>query len=214
MIATLACTLAFADKLIVGQKWHYLVTWHFTAKDIDLTDEESFDVEVSKVLADSTTLKVSQKLTASIVDNNRIPTDPKAVPAVHEWALTPNGSVAFQPLARFPLEQRVYRILKGVLPAPKGDEPRDETWKLEYPDDGLGMPQSRLKAWLVKPGRATKEFGLIYQEKVGTNGTGRFIRTEKFPLPTLLEVKFLNTRMQGGTDIVDCDFTMTLKADK
>jgi hypothetical protein len=214
MIATLACALILSDKLVVGQKWHYLVTWHFTAKDIDLTDEESFDVEVTKVLVDSITLKVSQKLTASIVDNTKIPTDPKAVPAVHEWALTSNGSVAFQPLARFPLEQRVYRILKGILPAPKGDEPRDEAWKLEYPDDGLGMPQSRLKAWFVKPEKDTKEFGLTYQEKAGTNGTGRFIRTEKFPLPTLLEVKFLNTRMQGGTDTVDCDLKMTLKPEK
>lgn len=216
MIATLACCLAFGDKLTVGQKWHYVVTWHFYSKenDIDLTDEELFDVEVSKVLPDSATIKVSQKLTASIVDNMRIPTDSKAVPAVRDWALATNGSVAFQPLARFPLEQRVYRILKGILPAPKGDPERIEDWKINFEDDGLGMPQSSLRAWFVKTVKDTNEFGVGYVEKGGTKGVGTFVRSAKAPFPTVLEIKFSNTKMSGGTDVVDCDLKMTLKADK
>ncbi len=214
MIASLACFLALADKPTVGQKWLYTLTWHFYSQDIDMTDEESFDIEVSKVLQESSTLKISQKLTASIVDNQRFPTDPKAAPASKEWALSPTGSIAFMPNARFPLESRVYRILKCILPAPKGDPPRNENWKMDFEDDGLGMTQSRLQAWYVKTMKDSKEFAVSYLEKNGTNGAGRFIRTEKIPFPSLLEIKFTNTKMSGGTDIVDCDLVMKLKEGK
>lgn len=214
MIASLACFLALADKPTVGQKWLYTLTWHFYSQDIDMTDEESFDIEVSKVLQESSTLKISQKLTASIVDNQRFPTDPKAAPASKEWALSPTGSIAFMPNARFPLESRVYRILKCILPAPKGDPPRNENWKMNFEDDGLGMTQSRLQAWYVKTMKDSKEFAVSYLEKNGTNGAGRFIRTDKIPFPSLLEIKFTNTKMSGGTDIVDCDLVMKLKEGK
>ena len=214
MIASLACFLALADKPTVGQKWHYTLTWHFYSQDIDMTDEESFDIEVSKVLPDSCTLKISQKLTASIVDNQRFPTDPKAAPASKEWVLSPTGSIAFMPNARFPLESRIYRILKSILPAPKGDPPRNENWKLDFEDDGLGMSQSKLQSWYVKTMKDSKEFAISYLEKNGTNGAGRFVRTEKCAFPTLLEVKFTNTKMSGGTDIVSCDLVMKLKDGK
>jgi hypothetical protein len=215
MIATLACFIALADnKQTLGQKWHYTLTWHFYSQDIDMTDEESFDIEVSKVLPDSTSLKISQKLTASIVDNQRFPTDPKAAPTSKEWALSPTGSVAYMPNARFPLESRVFRILRSILPAPKGDLPRNENWKLDFEDDGLGMTQSKLQAWYVKTMKDSKEFAVSYLEKNGTNGAGRFVRTEKIPFPSLLEIKFTNTKMSGGTDIVDCDLVMKLKEDK
>ena len=214
MIASLACFLALADKPTVGQKWLYTLTWHFYSQDIDMTDEESFDIEVSKVLQESSTLKISQKLIASIVDNQRFPTDPKAAPASKEWALSPTGSIAFMPNARFPLESRVYRILKCTLPAPKGDPPRNENWKMNFEDDGLGMTQSRLQAWYVKTMKDSKEFAVSYLEKNGTNGAGRFIRTDKIPFPSLLEIKFTNTKMSGGTDIVDCDLVMKLKEGK
>jgi hypothetical protein len=157
---------------------------------------------------------ITQLLTATLFDGQRFPTDPKTVPAYQDWALSQNGSVAFMPNARFGLETRLYRILKGIMPAAKGDPERDKAWTIEYPDDGLGMPQSRLKALFTKADKDWTEFSLVYREKQGTNGTGRFIRTEKFPFPTLLEVKFTNTLMQGGTDLVDCDFTMKLKTDK
>ena len=214
MIASLACLLALADKRVVGEKWQYLLTWHYFGKDINTTDEESFDVEVTKVFPESVTLKVSQKLTATILDEQRIPTDPKAVPATHEWALSPSGSVAFMPNARFGLESRFYRILKGVMPEPKGDTVRDQEWTIEYADDGLGMPLARLRSQFSKALKDGKEYLVGYREQNGTNGIGRFVRAEKTPFPSYLEMKFTNTKMQGGTDTVDCDFTMRLKAQK
>ena len=214
MIAVFACFLAIADKQTVGQKWHYMLTWRFTGNGINMTDEESFDVEVTKVYPQSRTLRVSQLLTASIVDGQRIPTNPKIVPATHDWALSPTGSVAFMPNARFGLESRVYRILKGIMPEPKGDPSREREWTIEYPDDGLGMPQSRLKGFFAKADNDSSEFSLIYRERQGTNGAGRFVRTKKIPFPSLLEVKFTNTKMQGGTDVVDCNFEMKLKTEK
>ena len=214
MIAAIACWMALTDPYKVGQKWQYVLTWHYTNKEINSTDEESFDVEVTKVFPESVTLKISQKLTATLFDGNRIPTDPKAVPAVSQWALSPTGSVAFMPNGRFGLENRFYRILKGILPAPKGDPDRDKTWVIEYPDDGQGMPQSRLRGLLTKSGDLWKEFTLAYREKDGTNGIGKFVRLDKQVFPSRLEVKFTNTKMPGGTDVVDCDFKMAPKAEK
>ena len=214
MIATIACLSAIAGQHMVGQKWHYVLTWHFTNKEINTTDEESFDVKVTKVFPESTTVTVSQLLIATLFDGQRIPTDPKTLPASHDWALSSNGSVAYMPNARFGLETRVYRILKGIMPAAKGDPDRDKAWTIEYPDDGLGMPQSRLKGLFTKADKDSKEFSLIYRERQGTQGVGRFIRTNNIPCPTLLEVKFMNTKMQGGNDLVDCDFVMKLKTEK
>lgn len=214
MIAAIACLFALSDQLAIGQKWSYVLTWHFYSNDIDMTDEESFDVEVSKVLPDSTTLKISQKLTASIVDKQRIPTDPKALPATKEWALSPTGSVAFMPNGRYGLESKFYRILKGILPAPKGDLVRDSDWVVNYEDDGFGVPKANLSTRLDKKLKDTDEFVTFYREKLGTNGIGRFIRSKKMPFPSYLEMKFLNTKMSGGTDVVSCDLTMKLKVDK
>jgi hypothetical protein len=214
MIATFACFLALADKPTVGQKWHYTLNWHFFAKDIDLTDQESFDVEVVKVSDASTVIKVSQKLVATVVDDMRIATDPKALPSSSQWALSPSGSIAFMPNARFALESRFYRILKGILPEPKGDPLRTEKWTIEYEDDGLGMPQSRLMAKFQGQTKDVSRFSLDYRERGGTNGIGKFIRSEKLPFPSLLEVRFTNTKMSGGTDVVNCDLTLKLKEDK
>ena len=211
MIATVACTLALADNLAVGQKWHYVQTWHFVGQGIDMTDEENFDVEVSKVLTGSVTLKVTQRLTATILDGQRIPTDSKAVPAVHQWALSPTGSIAFMPDGRYGLESRVYRVLKGILPEPKGDPSRATNWSLMFPDDGLGMPLAKLEGALLKPTKEGSQFTLSYREKIGTNGVGTFERTEKSPFPTHIDIHFTNTKMSGGTDIVNCDFAMNLK---
>ena len=198
----------------VGAQWHYILTWHYTGKDIDTTDEESFDVEVVNQYGLSMTLKVSQKLTATLFDDQRIPTDSKAAPSINRWALSPTGSVAFMPNARFALESRVYRILKGVMPEPKGDPLRLKEWTIEYADDGLGMPQSRLMVRSTGPNKEGAGFAIIYREKSGTNGSGQCTRTEKVPFPTTLTMKFSNTKMPGGTDIVDCDFSMKLKVEK
>ena len=214
MIASVACLLAIVDQQTVGQKWHYDLTWHFTNKEIDLTDEESFDVEVTAVKIDSVTLRVSQKLVASIVDSQRILTDPKAVPSVHEWALASNGSVAFMPNSRFSLESRLFRILKGIMPEPKGDLSRIGDWTVELPDDGLGMPMARLNVSGTKTTKESSEFALRYREKNGTNGAGTFVRRTKTPLPANLVIHFTNTKMSGGSDIVDCDLTMKLKPEK
>lgn len=214
MIASLACFMALADKQTVGQKWSYILTWHYVGDGIDSTDEEQLNVEVAKVFGQSITLKVSQKLSATILGDERIPTDPKAAPDVKEWALSTNGSVAFMPNARFGLESRFYRILKGIMPEPQGDPSRDKEWTIDYADNGQGIPKSRLGARLVKTAKDGNEYWLNYREKSGSNGTGRFIRTEKTPFPTLLEVHFTNTKMPGGTDPVDCDLAMKLKLEK
>jgi hypothetical protein len=214
MIPSLACLLMFGDKPKVGQQWHYTLTWHFYDKELNLTDEESFDVEVTRALPASTTLKVSQKLLATLMDDLCVPTDPKAAPTAKEWALSSSGSIAFMPDARFPLETRVFRILKGILPEPKGDLPRTQKWTIEYEDDGLGIPQSRLNGQFVEKTVEGNQFLLNYREKGGTNGAGRFTRSEKSFFPTFLEIKFTNTKMSGGTDIVNCDLTLKLKDTK
>lgn len=214
MIASLVCLISLIDQPTLGQKWHYDLTWHFHNKEINLTDEESFDVEVAKVKADSVTLKVSQKLVSSIVEDQRILTDPKAVPTTHEWALSSSGSVAFMPNARFSLESRLFRILKGAMPEPTGDPARTADWTVEFADDGLGMPLARLNVSATKVSKETSEFGLRYREKNGTYGTGSFVRRVKTPFPSYVEVHFTNTTMSGGTDIVNCDFVMKLKWDK
>ncbi len=214
MIATVALLLALADRPALGQKWSYLLTWHFVGDGIDTTDEESFDVEITKVFPDSVTLKVSQKLTATIIEDQRIPTDPKAVPTTKDWALSSTGSVAFMPNARFGLESRLFRILKGILPAPKGEAIRDKDWEVQYEDDGVGMPKATFGTRLDKKVKEGEEFVAVYREKLGTNGIGRFVRSEKMPFPSLLEMKFLNTKMSGGSDFVNCDFVMKLKPEK
>ena len=214
MIVPMVCFLAFADQQAVGQKWQYDVMWHFSNKELNLTDEESLEVEVTKVRSDSTTIKVSQKLVASIFDGQRVPTDPKAVPSAHEWALSPTGSVAFMPVARFGLESRVYRILKGILPEPKGDPSRSTAWEIMFAEDGQGMPEGKLKAAFVDSTKEGMNFKVRYREDGGTTGLGKFTRKEKMPFPSQLEMHFTNTRMSGGTDVVDCDFSMTLKPKK
>ena len=218
MIATLACIVVMgADKLVVGQKWSYTLTWHFKNKEIDTTDEESFIIEVTKVLPESSTIQVSQKLLATLIDGNRIPTDIKAAPAKSEWALFPNGAIAFMPDGRFGLESRFYRILKGILPEPVGDPSRDREWSLDMPDDGQGLPKAALAANLSKRTKEGRDYFLSYREANGTNGLGRFVRPEKGPFPSILEIHFTNTKMPGGTDVVNCDFTMKLnpaKSDK
>ncbi len=199
-----------ADQMTVGQKWPYVLTFHYTAKDIDITEEESFNVEVTAVRNESATIQVSQLLTASIVDGQRFPTDTKAVPARHEWALFPNGAVAFMPEGRFGLENRLFRVLKAILPEPKGDPSREKSWTVDYPDDGKGMPIGALSARFVKSIKDDREYQFSYREMKGTDAFGRFVRKAKSPFPSLIEAKFTRTQMQGGTDIVDCDFTMKL----
>lgn len=212
MIATLVCLGAIlGDKLAVGQKWGYTLTWHFKNKEIDSIDEESMIVEVTKVLPESATIQISQKLLATIIDGNRIPTDPKAAPAKVEWSLFPNGALAFMTDGRFALESRVYRILKAILPEPKGDLSRDTTWTIDFPEDGSGLPKAALAARETKRVKEGRDYFLSYREVNGTNGLGRFVRDEKKPFPVILEVHFSNTKIPGGTDVVDCDFTMRLK---
>ncbi|MBS1703892.1 MAG: hypothetical protein JST12_19670 [Armatimonadetes bacterium] len=216
MIVPLVCLAAFSEpKLKVGQKWDYVLTWHYKSADLDSTDEESFLVEVTRVEDESYQIQVTQKLLATLFDDQRIPTDPSAVPAKHNWTLFPNGAIAFMPEARFPLEYRFYRVLKGVLPEPKGEVSRDREWTVNFADDGRGTPAAALAA---SPEKHTKEgdwFYASYREANGTNGLGHFLRTEKsWPFPSFLEVNFTHTMMPGGTETVDCDFTMKLKPEK
>jgi hypothetical protein len=178
---------------------------------IDLTNEENFDVDVTKVLPESVTLKITQRLAATILDGQRIPTDPKAVPAAHDWAISLTGSMAFMTEGRYGLESRLYRLLKGILPEPKGDSPRANNWKVEFADDGLGMPAASLIAAPVKPTKDGRLFSVMYREMNGTNGVGTFERTDKSPFPSHIDIHFTNTKMSGGTDIVNCDFSMNLK---
>ena len=214
MIASLVCLTLIGDKLVVGQKWDYILTWHYKNKEIDSTDEESFKVEVTAAKPESYTIAVTQLLLSTLLDGHRFPTDPKTVPAKNDWALFPNGAVAFMPEARFPLETRFYRILKGILPEPKGDPSRDKQWNIDYPDDGRGMPTSALAAKEAKRIKDGRVYYLGYREVGGTNGLGQFVRPEKGPFPSLLQINFTNTKMPGGTDTVDCDFIMKLKSDK
>lgn len=215
MITSLICGLVIGeDKLTVGQKWEYVLTWHFKNKEIDSTDEESFNVEVTKTSKDSTTIQVSQKLEATLFDGNRVPTDPKAAPAKNDWALFGNRAIAFMPNARFPLESRFYRILKNVMPEPKGDPSRDREWTIDFPDDGVSMPASALMARYNKRTKEGSIFFFSYRENGGVSATGQFIRNEKTLFPSLLEAHFTNTRMPGGTETVDCDFTMKLNPEK
>jgi hypothetical protein len=214
MISALVCLVVLPVQLSVGQAWSYQLIWHFVGKDIDITEEEAFDVSVTKVLKESVTAKISQKLTASLYDGQRFPTDPKAVPAVHEWAFSPTGSVAFMPNARFGLESRFFRLLKGVLPAPKGDPLRDQQWTLEYPDDGLGIEMGRLRGRILKGEDKWTDFSVSYRENGGTSGFGKFSRAKEMLFPQNLEFHFSNTKMQGGTDVVDCDLTMKLREPK
>ncbi len=215
MIASLVCALVMGeDKLVIGQKWEYTLSWHFKSKEIDSTDEESFIVEVTKVSKDSSTIQISQKLLATLFDGNRIPTDPKAAPAKNDWALFENRAIAFMTNARFPLESRFYRILKSIMPEPKGDPSRDREWTIDFPDDGNGMPASALSARHNKRTKEGNIFFFSYHENGGVNAMGQFIRNEKTLFPSLLEAHFTNTRMPGGTETVDCDFTMKLNPEK
>ena len=225
MITSLLCLSLIASqpaaqgaKLVEGRKWGYDLTWHYKNKEIDTMDQESFSILVTKVRPDSCTIEVTQKLDSTVVDGNVIPTDPNAAPAKNEWSLFSNGAMAFMKEGRFALESRFYRILKSILPEPKGDPSRDREWTIDFPDDGNGMPAAALVARFSKKTKEGDEYFISYREGTtsdGTNGIGHFIRTEKSsPFPALLEVHFTNTRMPGGTDIVDCDFFMRPKAEK
>lgn len=214
MIATVACALAMSADFSVGQKWDYVLTYHFTGENIDTTDEESLLAEIIAVRDDSVTLRIQQRLTASIFGEQRIPTDPKTVPASHDWALFKNGSVAFIPDGRFALESRVFRVIKGILPAPKGDAIRDREWSINMPEDGQGLPAATLKAKYLKLVEKDTQFSILYREPSAAYGVGLFQRYDKSPLPKSLDITFRGVQMPGGTDIVNCDFKMRLASKK
>jgi hypothetical protein len=215
ILATLA-TVAMIDlaPLKVGQAWDYTLSWRYVGDGMDTTDEESFKVEVAKVLKTSYAVQISQRLEATLVEGERIPVSAKNEPIKKDWALFSNGALAFYPDGRFPLETRFYRVLQAILPAPAGSSLRESSWSQVFEDDGFGMPRAAVYGNFSKRTKDGDEFKFSYREgkqNEATNATGLFVRSNKAPFPVSLRMQFVNVTMPGGNTKMDAWITLILK---
>jgi hypothetical protein len=200
---TLLAALVLFPTLKEGQFWDYTLTSRFTNTDTDLTNEESFRIRVDKVEPKAIQLTFVQKLSATIVDGQRIPTDLKAAPSERKWTLLPTGSVAYSPAERGQVEGVFQRVLRSIRDRDfdRGD------WVSEYMDETESMTSGAVAVVRSYQNRIRID-QISYRESGRQRISGTAIWNSKLPFPELLKLRFPRTRMPGGTEDVACDLEL------
>lgn len=200
---TLLAAVLLFPSLKAGEFWDYRMTSRFTNADTDLTNEESLRIRVDKVEPKAIQLVFVQKLTATLVDGQRIPTDPKAAPSERKWTLLPSGEVSFSPPERGQVEGVFQRILRGLR---SRDIDRGD-WVSEFMDETAVMG-SGVVAVVRSYQDKVRIDEISYRAKDIPRVTGFALWNAKLPFPELMRITFLKTRMPGGTEPVTCDLEL------
>ena len=200
---TLLAVLIFFPTLKEGQVWDYTLTSRFTNTDTDLTNEESLRIRVDKVEPKAIQLTFVQKLAATIVDGQRIPTDVKAAPSERKWTLLPTGSVAYSPPERGHVEGVFQRVLRSIRDRDidRGD------WISEFMDETDSMTSGAVAVVRSFQNRIRID-QYTYRESNRPRIRGTAIWNSKLPFPELLKLSFQKTRMPGGTEDVACEMEL------
>lgn len=200
---TLLVALVLLPVIKEGQVWDYTLTSRFTNADTDLANEESLQIKVDKVEPKAIQLTFFQKLIATSLDGHRILTDVKASPSERKWTLFPNGSVAYSPPERGPVEGVFQRVLRSIR---ERDSDRGD-WISEFMDETESMTPGAVA--VVRSMQSKIRIDQItYRTKGQPKIVGTAIWNSKLPFPELLRLKIPKTRMQGGTEDVACVFEM------
>lgn len=199
----LLAALVLFPTLKEGQFWNYTLTSRYTNADTDLTNEESLRIRVDKVEAKAIQLTFVQKLTATIIDGQRISTDTKAAPSERKWTLLPSGSVAYSPAERGPVEGVFQRVLRAVRDR---DTDRGD-WVSEYMDETESITAGAVAVVRSLTNRVRVD-QITYRAKNQPKIVGTAIWNSKLPFPELLRLRIPQTRMQGGTEDMACNLEL------
>jgi hypothetical protein len=204
-------TLFVLQALTAGTTWDYDVKWRYVGDGIDTTDQELMTISVKSIGKDNTQLAISQKLTNTIQDGGNVPAPSGITPLVRPWTLFENRSVAFMPEGRFPMESRLFRIFKAILPQPVGTkrESSDRTL-VDFEATDVGLPAAAVMIFWSKPTKEGLPFLLSYREKSGVNVKGDGLLTPDTIFPSRCSFTFGTTQMPGGSDPVTGSFSMNL----
>ncbi|MEI7576537.1 MAG: hypothetical protein WCK51_06565 [Armatimonadota bacterium] len=200
---TLIAALVLLPVMKEGQFWDYTLTSRFTNADTDLANEESLRIRVDKVEPKAIQLTFVQKLIATSVDGQRIVTDYKAAPSERKWTLFSNGSVAFSPPERGPVEGIFQRVLRSIRDR---DSDRGD-WISEFMDETESMTAGAV-AVVRSVHNKIRVDQITYRAQSQPKIVGTAIWNAKLPFPELLKLRIPKTRMQGGTEDVACDLEL------
>lgn len=210
MISTLVAfsILTTPPKWKEGMTWEYETKWRYRNQEIDSIELESWVFRVQKVEKESVKVSFATRLEATLVGEQRVPTSPDLKPIIADWVLFTNGSFAFMPNAREGVEERLYRIFRGITPAPEGGQPRDREWEVTFEDpSNFGA----LRATFSKQIKEGTEFIFSYREASEMTIKGAFLRDEKLPFPRSMQLLIPSMIMPGGSERVRADVEITLK---
>ncbi len=200
---TLLTAVLLFPSLKAGDFWDYRMTSRFTNADTDLTNEESLRIRVEKVEQKAIQLVFVQKLTATIVDGQRIPTDPKAAPSERKWTLFPLGSVAYSPPERGQVEGVFQRVLRALR---ERDVARGD-WVSEFVDETDYLSPGAVAVVRSFQNKVRVD-QFTYRVKNQPRVVGTAIWSPKLPFPELLKLRIPKTRMPGGTEDVACELDL------
>lgn len=195
----LAALLLFPD-VKDGQFWDYSLTSRYQNSDTDLTNEETLRIRVDKTDNKAIQLTFVQKLAATLVDGNRIPTDAKAAPSERKWSLLPEGRVAYSPPERNQVEGVFQRVLKAVR---ERDQDSGD-WVSEFMDETESLRPAAV-AVVRRTQNKVRMDEITYRMKDQAKISGFALWNSKLPFPELMRIAIPKTHMPGGTDVVSCD---------